>query len=106
MSRYSEILKLKNINTKKGEVNFYRNVLYPEIPLNVEDIYVITEFGDKLSYLSFQFYKSVEYYWVIASANPQVLNFGSNFPPSGIQLRIPTNLNLIVEEYNKLNSFK
>ena len=46
MRRYSKI-PIKNNSTIKEGVRFYINVKYPEIPLAVNDIYVITQAGDR-----------------------------------------------------------
>lgn len=105
MNRYSDIEKIKNTNENVGTLGtaYYKPNFYPEIPLSENDIYVITDFGDRLDLLANQFYHDVTLYWVIAAANPDVINFGSLFIAEGTQLRIPTDLNGILRSYNKLN---
>ena len=105
MKRYSDIQKIKNTNENVGTLGtpYYKPNFYPEIPLSENDIYVITDFGDRLDLLANQFYHDVTLYWVIAAANPDVINFGSLFIAEGTQLRIPTNLNEILRSYNKIN---
>ena len=105
MNRYSDIEEIKNTNENVGTLGtaYYKPNFYPEIPLSENDIYVITDFGDRLDLLANQFYQDVTLYWVIAAANPDVINFGSLFIAEGTQLRIPTDLNEILRSYNKLN---
>lgn len=106
MKRYSNIQKIKNTNENVGVLGtaYHRPNFYPEIPLSENDIYVITDFGDRLDLLANQFYDDVTLYWVIASANPNSINFGSLFINEGTQLRIPTNLSEILRSYNNLNN--
>jgi hypothetical protein len=105
MKRYANIQILKNINENVGILNtpYYNNPTYPEIPQKESDIWVITDFGDRLDLLANQFYKDVTLYWIIASANPNSINFGSLFINEGTQLRIPTDLNEILRSYNQSN---
>lgn len=82
---------------------YYKTTLYPEIPLSEDDIYIITDFGDRLDILSLQFYKDISLYWMIVAANPNKINFGSIFLSPGTQLRIPMDTNGIIISYNNLN---
>lgn len=106
MKRYANIQTLKNTNENVGTLGavYYRNNRYPEIPLSENDIYVITEFGDRLDLLANQFYKDVTLYWIIAVANPNKVSFGSLFVNEGTQLRIPTNVSAVVDSYIQINS--
>ena len=106
MKRYQNITQIKNINPNVGTIGtlYYKPNFYPEIPLSENDIYVLTSFEDRLDLLSYQFYNDVRFYWIIAAANPDVIDFGSLFIPEGTQLRIPTDVSSILGEYNKLNS--
>ena len=83
---------------------YYKPNFYPVIPLNVDDIYVLTVFGDRLDLLANQFYNDVNLYWIIAAANPDVIDFGSIFIEEGTQIRIPVDITYILGEYKKLNS--
>ena len=106
MDRYSNISVLKNTNENVGSLGtpYYNSALYPEIPLSEDDIYVITDFGDRLDLLANQFYNDTTLYWIIFSANPKKLNFGSIFIPEGTQLRIPINISSIIDSYIQINS--
>ena len=103
MNRYQKIRKIRNENEFVGTLGdlYYRTTYYPEIEPQESDIYVETEFGDRLDLLANQFYGDVTLYWIISAANPNSLNFGSIYPPVGTQLRIPVDINGIVSKYNR-----
>ena len=105
MNRYANIEQLKNQNENVGSLNtpYYTNVTYPEIPQSENDIWVETEFGDRLDLLANQFYNDITLYWIIACANPNKVNMGSIYLPVGSQIRIPTNTVEIVDNYRLLN---
>jgi|TARA_R100000541_G_scaffold27518_1_gene36815 hypothetical protein len=105
MNRYAGIEKLRNTNEFVGTLGteYYNSVQYPEVPTNEGDIWVETEFGDRLDLLANQFYQDVTLYWIIAIANPNVVNMGSLFITEGSQIRIPVNVQQIVDSYNILN---
>ena len=105
MNRYQNIQIIRNENEFVGSIGdqYYRTVYYPEIEPQETDIYIETEFGDRLDLLAEQFYNDVTLYWIISISNPNKLNLGSLFPPPGSQLRIPINISGIVASYNQLN---
>ncbi len=105
MNRYQGIRELRNINPIAGPLGtlYYRNVRYPEVPESPNDIWVITEWGDRLDVLANQFYQDVTLYWIIAIANPNYIKFDSLFIKEGIQIRIPTDTSEILRSYNRLN---
>ena len=105
MNRYNNIKQIRNENSNVGTIGdlYYRTVSYPEIEPQETDIYVETEWGDRLDLLAFQFYGDVTLYWIIALANPNNVGFGTLFVPRGTQLRIPINISNIVDAYNRLN---
>jgi hypothetical protein len=82
----------------------YANSIYPDIPLSNNDSYVITVLGDRLDLLALDFYGDTGYWWVIASANS--LPGDSLFPPPGMQLRLPIDLQTIVNNYNQVNTIR
>ena len=106
MKRYATIQTLRNTNENVGTLGtvYYRDVKYPEIPLSKNDIYVLTDFGDRLDLLANQFYSDVTLYWIIAAANPNKVSFGSLFLNEGTQLRIPVNISSIIDSYIEINS--
>ena len=106
MKRYATIKTSRNTNENVGTLGtvYYLDTKYPEIPLSESDIYVLTDFGDRLDLLANQFYSDVTLYWIIAAANPNKVSFGSLFLNEGTQLRIPINISSIVDSYIKINS--
>ena len=106
MGRYSNKKILRNTNEFVGTLGarYYGTVTYPEIPADENDIWVETEFGDRLDLLANQFYNDVSLYWIISIANPNKINMGSLYLTPGTQLRIPTNVISIVDSYNIINS--
>lgn len=92
MGRYNRFKTIRNENPNVGTIGsrYYKPVFYPQVAESEEDIYVITEFGDRLDLLAHQFYNDVRLYWVISISNPDVLNFGSITIKEGTQLRIPS----------------
>ena len=106
MKRYATIQTLRNTNENVGTLGtvYHRGVKYPEIPLSSTDIYVLTDFGDRLDLLANQFYNDVTLYWIIAAANPNKVSFGSLFLNEGTQLRIPINISSIIDSYIEINS--
>lgn len=97
-SRYVDI-QLKNNESGKRVT---RSVLYPPIPRQVDDIYVLTTPGDRIDLLAYKYYSNISYWWIIAEAN--AIGKGSMTIPVGLQLRIPINLTNILQDYRELNS--
>ena len=81
---------------------YYKGKFYPNIPLSESDVYVITTIGDRLDYLAYLYYRDSELYWIISAANNNVTK-GSLFPTPGTQLRIPTNVNDILLQFDQFN---
>ena len=99
MSRY------KNTKTVRDDDKIlkYESTIYQKVPENNTDIYVITQSGDRLDLLANQFYQDVSLYWIIAISNPNEVDFGSLSIKPGTQLRIPTEVFEILDQYNELN---
>jgi hypothetical protein len=83
---------------------YYQTNLYPTIQPTDADYYVITTAGDRLDLMAYDFYKDVSLWWVIASAN--ALPGDSLYPPIGMQLRIPTNIQTVLSTYNLVNNVR
>ena len=62
MNRYRDIKTLRNTNRFVGTLGdiYYKDVTYPEYEPTENDIYVETEFGDRLDLLAYQFYGDVD----------------------------------------------
>tara|TARA_Y100000310_G_scaffold67800_1_gene63186 strand:- start:626 stop:889 length:264 start_codon:yes stop_codon:yes gene_type:complete len=81
MKRYSKT-KLKVVNGK----SYKGTTLYKKIPETNDDVWIITQYGDRLDSIAFQFYGDSTLWWAIAKAN----NLRSSMKPKiGTSLRIP-----------------
>lgn len=98
--RYSDI-KIKTGHVGHRSRQVITSVIYPPIPTDASDIYLLTTAGDRMDVLSKKYYGSVGYWWVIAEAN--AVGKGSMVLHQDVYLRIPTNLTKIINDYNKLN---
>ena len=98
-SRYQTIQTTK-LNVT-GSLYYVTNV-YPEIAPTDNDYYVITTVDDRLDLLAYDFYQDSSLWWIISSAN--ALPGDSIYPPVGIQLRIPQNIQSILTTYNRVNN--
>jgi hypothetical protein len=97
MSRYSDIPILK---TTKGP-RYYSSTKYPMVTESTNDLYIITQQGDRLDNLAAQFYNDPSLYWIFQISNN--LNRDSLFPPIGLQMRIPQNLTQILQDFYNIN---
>tara|TARA_A100001201_G_scaffold121844_1_gene105551 strand:- start:655 stop:924 length:270 start_codon:yes stop_codon:yes gene_type:complete len=80
MSRY----KNTRIEKKKNK-SYYKTTIFNQVPKQDSDIYVITQYGDRLDLLAHQFYGDSSLWWYIARAN----DLNTLIIPENIQLRIP-----------------
>jgi hypothetical protein len=80
---------------------FYVNNIYPDIPYSENDIYLISTMGDRLDLYALDFYNDDKLWVFIASANS--LPGDSIYPPIGMQIRIPANLQGIINNYKSVN---
>jgi hypothetical protein len=95
--RYKTIEELKSQEGRR----YYRNAIYPDVPVSEDDIYVISTGGDRYDTLAQQFYGDSRLWWVIASANTSKRD-GLIVEP-GIQLRIPANGPDILRQFEEFN---
>ena len=96
--------RFRKISTvvNKENIPYKRNVIYPEIPLDEDDIYVTSQYGDRYDTLAQEFYKDSELWWIISSAN----NYqkGSLIVTPGVQLRIPANKTAAISLFDEVNN--
>lgn len=97
-NRYKQIEQLRDSEGRR----YFKNPIYPDIPLSEDDTYVITTGADRYDTLAKQFYNDSTLWWVIASAN--VSKRDGLIVEQGIQLRIPANISAIIEEFNFVNA--
>jgi hypothetical protein len=96
------ISRYENIPSKKaGKINVVRSTLYPTIDPKPGDIYVLTDSTDRLDQLSYKYYGTVKYWWIIAHANK--ISKGSMALDPGLKIFIPRNLEVILNEYKRIN---
>jgi len=98
MNRYQNIPIIKNSN----KVSYYRDNKYPEIPLSVNDIYIVASDGDRFDMLANQYYGDTSLWWIISIANPDLFQ-DSLYIPLETQIRIPYNPANVIASYKKLN---
>lgn len=98
MERYTDIPQKIGDNGKR----VLRSIIYPPIPRQLTDIYILTTPGDRLDLLAHKYYGSVGYWWIIAEANG--IGKGSMTIPPGLQLRVPTQVTDIMQSFEQLNS--
>lgn len=74
-------------------------VPFGEIPVKDTDKYIIYEKGKtRLDLVSYEYYNSCNYAWLILQANPK---YGSMefMIPDGVQIRVPYPLNVTLTDY-------
>ena len=109
MNRYQNIRVIKNSQGR----SYYRDNKYPEIPLSINDIYIVASDGDRFDMLANQYYGDQSLWWIISIANtatagtdlPSDLPQDSLIIPEGKQIRIPANYVEVLNSFKQLNSF-
>tara|TARA_B100001094_G_scaffold322603_1_gene372189 strand:- start:1280 stop:1585 length:306 start_codon:yes stop_codon:yes gene_type:complete len=81
----------------------FKALKYPEIPLSPNDIYAITQEGDRLDLMAHNFYGDIRLWWILAQANPDKIRRDSYNVKGGIEIRIPVNTSAILKELEKIN---
>jgi len=99
MERYNNTDILKTEYTNRP---YYKGKFYPNVPLSESDVYVITTVGDRLDNLAYSYYRDSTLWWIIAMANNNITK-GALFLEPGTQLRIPTDINIILNQYKQFN---
>jgi hypothetical protein len=99
--RYQNIPITSNAAT--GE-KYYVNSIYPDISITEDDTYLITTIGDRLDNMALDFYGDSSLWWIIASANS--LPGDSIYPPLGVQLRVPGDIQQILNQYRLINTVR
>ena len=90
------------VDEKKNR--YYTNTLYPEIPSSINDIYLLTQAGDRLDTLANNYYQDTSLWWVIMKANPDKIRRDGLLLKPGIQIRIPNNIQAILNAFENLNT--
>jgi hypothetical protein len=95
MSRYGN----NPIKKLKDGREVYQSKIYADIPLRNDDVYVVTQTGDRLDLLAYEYYKDQSLWWIIASAN-NIHNAQLGIK-EGTILRIPQNYIQIQSNFNQ-----
>jgi hypothetical protein len=98
MNRYS----FSQVDKRWDGKRVFKSLTYPKIPIDNNDLYIITNESMKMDSLAFKYYKDPTLWWVIAQANN--IGNGRLSVESGKQIRIPYNINAIISEFQFLNS--
>ena len=77
----------------------YRTKIYPNIPLKDDDIYIMTQVGDRLDTIANQFYGDASLWWIVATANN--IHKASFTVSPGTTLRIPKNYIDILNQFRR-----
>jgi hypothetical protein len=101
MTRYENA----SILTTSDYRPYYKGKVYPNIPLSESDVYVITTVGDRLDSLAYSYYQDATLWWIIAIANNNATR-GALYPIPGTQLRIPTNVSSVLQQFNQFNKVR
>jgi hypothetical protein len=98
MARYinSDVLK-----TKETKKQYLESTIYPIIRASDDDMYIISEAGDRLDLLANKYYGDQTKWWIIATANN--INDATFYVQPGIQLRIPMDTNKILNDLQNIN---
>lgn len=90
-----------NVKETKSKKKYLESTIYPKVPPTDNDIYIITEQGDRLDILANKYYQNPSMWWIIATANN--LNDANFYIEPGIQLRIPSNVGRILNDLQRIN---
>ena len=93
---YNKILK-ENATQKQ----YFESTIYPKVKPTDNDIYIISTQSDRLDLLASKYYGNTSYWWIISVANN--LNDASLSIEPGRQLRIPSDISSILNEFERIN---
>ena len=96
MKRYSSTRE----KFDKSGVRVYSTTYYPEIPISNNDSFIVSKEGDRLDNLAHKYYSDNTLWWGIAKANGIK---GKSALKPGENLRIPLNIQRIIEDFRNVN---
>jgi hypothetical protein len=99
MNRYTQ--SQNNVFKRYDGKRVYRTTRYPKIPVAINDIYIVASETDFLDTLAYKFYNDSTLWWVIAQANNIKATLKA---PTGQQIRIPQNLDVILLNFKRENN--
>ena len=77
--------KTSRYYTKKNNKQYYATTIYNQVPERDDDMYFISQEGDRCDNLAVRFYNDHKFWWYIAHVN----NLTTMNIPAGTSLRIP-----------------
>lgn len=98
MNRYID--NQTNVFNRFDGKRAFRTTRYPKIPVDYNDLYIIAGDTDYLDTLADKYYQDNTLWWVIAQANGIK---ASHKAPTGMQIRIPQNVQNILAEFRREN---
>jgi len=102
--RYQKMKITKSTGIETLGNRYYVNNIYPDIPVSDTDLYVITVLGDRLDLMAQDMYGDSSLWWILSSANN--LPGDSLVPPIGQQLRIPSDIQSVINNYDSVNKIR
>lgn len=90
-----------NIFNRYDGKRVFRTTRYPRIPISPSDLYIVPNETDFLDTLANKYYEDSTLWWVIAQANGIK---GTLKAPTGIQIRIPQNIDNILLSFRRENN--
>ena len=93
--------EVAGLKANKNNKRVLRSILYPPIPNSSSDVYILAAPGTRLDTLASIYYNDVSKWWILAEANS--IGKGTFTIEPGLQLRIPINIDKIINEYRELN---
>lgn len=97
MKRYDKVPITERWDGKR----VYKMTHYPTIKPLDTDVVIISNDGDYLDTLAYKYYKDPTLWWVISLANN--IGMGKLSVEPGKQIRIPTNVQQILSEFEQIN---
>ena len=96
--RYHNAVIRRDSNNKR----YYRPTVIPNIPIKDTDIFMYPILGDRFDTIAYRQYGDSTLWWIIAKANGYIK--GELAPDSELKLRIPTEIEDIIESVNRSNN--
>jgi len=90
------------IRRDKNGTRYYKPTIVPNVPIKDSDIFVYPVYGDRFDIIAQRYYNDSTLWWIIAKANE--LSKGQISPDPLKKLRIPTEIDDILESVEKSNS--
>ena len=94
--------KTAKVRRDKNGTRYYKPTIVPNVPIKDSDIFVYPVYGDRFETIAQRYYNDSTLWWIVAKANE--LSKGQISPDPLKKLRIPTEIDDILESVEKSNS--